>query len=77
MTRHKKTFWQYLSENATKGRISTALGIILVVGAIASVFMGKADWTQASIAITAGFAAIGFIGKTNDKNNDKSVDKNG
>ncbi|EMO43808.1 hypothetical protein [Leptospira santarosai] len=63
MAKHKKTFWQKLADNATKGRISTALGIVLVIGAVASVFTGQADWTQASIAITAGLAAIGFVGR--------------
>lgn len=73
MTKHKKTFWSHLSENATKGRVSTILGIALVFGAITSVFVGKADWTQASIAITAGLAAIGLVGKNGDSNGSNSL----
>ncbi|AJR16680.1 MULTISPECIES: hypothetical protein [Leptospira] len=66
MTKHKKTFWKYLSDNVTKGRISTILGVLIVIGAIVSVFIDKADWSQACLAIAAGFAAIGFIGKNKD-----------
>lgn len=73
MTKHKKTFWNHLSENATKGRISTVLGIVLVAGGVVSVFTGQADWTQASIAITAGLAAIGLVGKNGDNNGSNSL----
>lgn len=37
-----------------KNRITTTLGIIIVVGAVISVFMGKADWLAAGGAITIG-----------------------
>lgn len=63
MVKHAKSFWKYLLDNATKGIITTILGIVIVIGAILSVFFEKADWSQAAIAIAAGFAAIGFMGK--------------
>ncbi|EMS84095.1 hypothetical protein LEP1GSC073_2763 [Leptospira noguchii str. Cascata] len=44
-----------------------------MVGAIVSVFVGKADWTQASIAITAGLAAIGLVGKNGDSSGSNSL----
>jgi hypothetical protein len=37
-----------------KNRITTGLGIIIVLGCVATVLMGKADWTQAAIGIAAG-----------------------
>ncbi|MDV6237511.1 hypothetical protein CH379_017910 [Leptospira ellisii] len=63
MVKHAKSFWKYLLNNSTKGIISTILGIGIVIGSVVSVFLEKADWTQASIGIAAGFAAIGFMGK--------------
>ncbi|MBM9502882.1 hypothetical protein JWG44_21755 [Leptospira sp. 201903071] len=63
MGSNAKSFWKYLLDNATKGIITTILGILIVIGAVVSVFFEKADWSQASIAIAAGIAAIGFMGK--------------
>lgn len=63
MVKHAKSFWKYFLDNTTKGIITTILGICIVIGSVVSVFLGKADWTQASIGIAAGFAAIGFMGK--------------
>nr|WP_232227022.1 hypothetical protein [Leptospira sp. Fiocruz LV3954] len=63
LVKHAKSFWRYLLDNSTKGIISTVLGVLIVIGSVVSVFLEKADWSQAVIGIAAGFAAIGFIGK--------------
>ncbi|MDV6237639.1 hypothetical protein CH379_018555 [Leptospira ellisii] len=63
MVKHAKSFWKYFSDNTTKGIITTILGIFIVLGSVISVFLGKADWTQACFGIGAGIAAIGFMGK--------------
>jgi hypothetical protein len=41
-----------------KNRITTSIGIIIVLGAVISVFINKADWTMACLGIAAG---SGFI----------------
>ena len=41
-----------------KNRITTTLGIIIILGAVVSVFIGKADWTVACLGIASG---SGFI----------------
>lgn len=38
--------------------ITTIIGIVIILGSVASVFLGKADWTAAVLGITAG---SGFI----------------
>ncbi|EMO29397.1 hypothetical protein LEP1GSC170_1208 [Leptospira interrogans serovar Bataviae str. HAI135] len=43
--------------------------MLIVIGGVVSVFIDKADWSQACLAIAAGFAAIGFIGKNKDGGN--------
>ncbi|AVV51471.1 hypothetical protein [Leptospira santarosai] len=63
MVKHAKSFWKYLLDNSIKGIISTILGVLIVLGSVVSVFLEKADWSQAVIGMAAGFAAIGFIGK--------------
>jgi hypothetical protein len=37
---------------------TSLLGLILVVAAIASVLTGKTNWTDAIVAMTAGFAFV-------------------
>jgi hypothetical protein len=37
---------------------STFVGVVIVVSGIASVFLGKSNWTEASIVIVIG---VGFI----------------
>lgn len=37
---------------------TTSLGLILIVGGLASVWFEKADWTGALVAITAGIGLI-------------------
>lgn len=41
-----------------RNRVTTILGILIVLGCIISVFLNKADWTQAAIGITAGVGLI-------------------
>lgn len=41
-----------------KNRITTTLGIIVILGAVITVFLGKADWLAACGAITLG---TGFL----------------
>lgn len=48
-----------------KNRVTTGLGVIIVLGCVISVFMGKADWTQAAIGITAGVGLM--YAKDHDK----------
>lgn len=48
-----------------KNRITSSLGIVIILGAVISVFMNKADWLAAGAAITIG---SGFImSKDHDK----------
>lgn len=48
-----------------KNRITTAIGIVIILGSVISVFLGKADWAMACLGITAG---SGFIfSKDHDK----------
>jgi len=51
---------------------TTSLGLVLIVGGLASVFTGKADWTGAILAISAGvglvFSPDTFIDKLMKKN---------
>jgi hypothetical protein len=37
---------------------TTSIGIILILGGMASVFLGKADWTGALIAISTGVGLL-------------------
>lgn len=41
-----------------KNRITTSIGIIIIIGAVITVFMGKSDWMAAGAAMTIG---SGFI----------------
>jgi hypothetical protein len=41
-----------------KNRITTGLGCVVILGAVVTVFMGKADWLSAGAAITIG---TGFL----------------
>lgn len=41
-----------------KNRITTGIGFVIIIGAVISVFVGKADWVAASVGIAAG---TGFI----------------
>ena len=51
---------------------TTLIGLILIGGGLASVFTGKADWTAAIVAISAGvglvFSPDTFIDKLMKKN---------
>lgn len=51
---------------------TTSLGLILIAGGFASVFLGKADWMGAIIVISAGIGLIfspdTFIDKLTKKN---------
>lgn len=46
--------------NITKGKIESLIGLVIIIAAIASVFIDKADWTQASIALLIGIGLLGF-----------------
>jgi len=37
---------------------TTSVGVILILGGIASVFLGKADWTGALVAISTGVGLL-------------------
>lgn len=37
-----------------KNRITTGIGIVIILGAVITVFTGKADWVAAGAAITIG-----------------------
>lgn len=48
-----------------KNRITTSIGIIIILGAVVTVFTGKSDWVAAGAAITIG---SGFLfSKDHDK----------
>jgi uncharacterized membrane protein YidH (DUF202 family) len=44
---------------------TSLLGLILVAAAVASVLMGKTNWVDAIVAMTAGFAFV--FSKDSDK----------
>jgi len=44
---------------------TSLLGLILVAAAVASVLMGKTNWADAIVAMTAGFAFV--FSKDSDK----------
>jgi hypothetical protein len=37
---------------------TTSVGVILILGGMASVFLGKADWTGALVAISTGVGLL-------------------
>jgi hypothetical protein len=37
---------------------TTTIGLILIIGAIATVFLGKADWTGALVGISTGIGLL-------------------
>ena len=37
---------------------TTSVGIILILGGMGSVFLGKADWTSALVAISTGVGLL-------------------
>ena len=37
---------------------TTTIGLILIIGAIATVFLGKADWTGALVGISTGVGLL-------------------
>lgn len=37
---------------------TTSIGVILILGGMASVFLGKADWTGALVAISTGVGLL-------------------
>ncbi|CAB5218488.1 hypothetical protein UFOVP213_22 [uncultured Caudovirales phage] len=37
---------------------TTLLGLLLIIGAIATVFLGKADWTGALVGISTGIGLL-------------------
>lgn len=37
---------------------TTTVGLILIIGAIATVFLGKADWTSALVGISTGVGLL-------------------
>ena len=54
-----------IKENATKGKISTILGVVITLGATVSVFIPslEIDWTNAAIGMTVGLGLIGLLNK--------------
>jgi hypothetical protein len=49
---------------------TTLIGLVIILGGLASVFMGKSDWTGAVIVITLGVGLVfspDSILKKNDK----------
>lgn len=50
-----------------KEKETTYLGLILFVGGIASVFMGKSTWLESAGIITTALALMGCSVKNNDK----------
>lgn len=45
-------------QNVTQGWRTSLIGLVMIGSGIATVFMGKATWTEAIIAITMG---VGFL----------------
>jgi uncharacterized membrane protein YidH (DUF202 family) len=37
---------------------TTSIGLVLIIGAMATVFLGKADWTGALVAISTGVGLL-------------------
>lgn len=52
------TIKRYFNMKNLKAWKTTTIGLILIIGAIATVFLGKADWTGALVGISTG---IGFL----------------
>lgn len=50
---------------------TTLIGLVIILGGLASVFMGKSDWTGAVIVITLGIGLV-FSPDSILKKNDKS-----
>jgi hypothetical protein len=55
--------WKRLGNNATKGRLSTALGVLVIVGSVLSVFLLGRDWTDAAVGAGIGAGFIGLVHK--------------
>jgi hypothetical protein len=51
-------FLNGLLDNATKGIITTLLGVIVILAALTSVFLLKAGWVEVTAAITLGVGLI-------------------
>jgi len=37
---------------------TTSIGLVLIIGAIATVFLGKADWTGAIVGVSTGVGLL-------------------
>jgi len=48
-----------------KNRLTSLIGTIVILGAVVTVFMGKADWLSAGAAITIGSGFL--LSKDHDK----------
>lgn len=60
-----KDLKEIIAKLKSKSWKTSALGFILVAAAIASVLMGKTNWVDAIVAMTAGFAFV--FSKDSDK----------
>lgn len=49
---------KYFSMKNFKAWKTTTVGLILIIGAIATVFLGKADWTGALVGISTGIGLL-------------------
>lgn len=49
---------KYFSMKNFKSWKTTTVGLILIIGAIATVFLGKADWTGALVGISTGIGLL-------------------
>jgi hypothetical protein len=57
------SFWTKVGTNATKGKVSTILGSIVILVSIGSVLILGRDWADAVIGIGAGVGLIGLLHK--------------
>ena len=48
----------YFNMRNFKAWKTTSVGLILIIGAIATVFLGKADWTGAIVGISTGVGLL-------------------
>ena len=49
---------KYFNMKNFKAWKTTSVGLILIIGAIATVFLGKADWTGALVGISTGIGLL-------------------
>jgi len=46
-------------KNCWKHKITSMLGVLVIIASVASVLLGHADWRGAAVGITAGSTLIG------------------